>query len=557
MNKNSTEKQNILIAAAWPYANGSLHLGHVAALIGADVLARYFRLDGNNVLYVSGSDCHGTPIVLEADRLKTTPDKIAIKYHEEFSKTLIDGLNFSYDNYTNTMTENHKAVVQEMFLKLYEEGNIYKKIESLPYCEKCARFLPDRYVEGECPNCHFTSARGDQCDGCGNLMDTKQLINPKCKICGSTPKWRESEHFFLKLTAFEDQLKDWVKESEGWRLNAKNFTLEFLNKGLIDRAITRDTDWGIGVPLPGYEDKRIYVWFEAVCGYLSASKEWAQKLNKPDAWQDFWQDKNAFHYYVHGKDNIPFHSIIWPAILLGQGNLHLPDRIISSEYLTLEKKQFSKSRHFAVWLPDFLAEFDCDTLRYYLIMNGSETSDADFSWSEFATRTNSELIGTFGNFVYRVLSFIDKNFSDGVSLPAELDEKAKEFLNLNEETFTLTGKAIAAGRFREALRTVFKLIEEGNKYINDKAPWKTIKTDKDKAAGDLAVAAYVIKSLAILIKPFLPISAEKIGKSLGLQLDNLNWFLPQEDLIKVTSPEPLYKRIEEEMVKKQEELLGK
>ncbi len=548
--------QQVLIAAAWPYANGSLHLGHVAGLLGADILARYFRLRGANVLYVSGSDCHGTPIVLEADRLKTTPGEIAAKYHEEFTNTLVKGLNFSYDNYTTTLTDNHKKVVQELFLKLYEAGNIYKKTEELPYCEKCARFLPDRYIEGECPICHFTSARGDQCDNCGNLMDTKKLINPKCKICGSSPEWLESEHFFLKLTAFEEQLKTWVKNSEGWRLNAKNFTTEFLNQGLLDRAITRDTEWGIDIPLPGYEGKRIYVWFEAVCGYLSASKEWAQKSNQPEAWRNFWENKEAIHYYVHGKDNIPFHSIIWPAILLGHGNLHLPDRIVSSEYLTLSKKQFSKSRRWAVWLPDFLAGFDYETLRYYLVINGAETSDADFSWSEFATRTNSELIGTFGNFVHRVLSFISKNYPDGVEVSSSLSGHAQEFLKLAEDTFSIAGAAIEAGKFREALRAIFKLVEEGNRYINDSAPWKTIKTDAKQAAADLAVAAQAIKALAILITPFLPSSAAKISQTLGVDNSATEWAYPQITTILVTNPEPLYRRIEEEEISRQESLLG-
>lgn len=551
------KKRHILIAAAWPYANGSLHLGHVAGLIGADILARYFRLNGDNVLYVSGSDCHGTPIVLEADRLKTTPEKIAAKYHEEFIKTLVAGMAFTYDNYTTTTTENHKQVVQELFLKLYNDGNIYKKTEELPYCVQCARFLPDRYIEGECPICHFADARGDQCDNCGTLTNTKELIKPKCKICGSAPEWRESEHFFLKLTAWQEQLKAWVKDSTGWRLNAKNFTLKFLNQGLIDRAITRDTEWGIEIPLPGYESKRIYVWFEAVSGYLSASKEWAQKIGKPEAWQDFWKNDEALHYYVHGKDNIPFHAIIWPAILLGQKNLHLPDRIVSSEYLTLEKKQFSKSRRWAVWLPDFLAEFDYETLRYYLVINGSETSDADFSWSEFATRTNSELIGTFGNFVFRVLSFINKNFPEGISFPKKLNNKEAEFIELTEKTFSLTATALEAGRFREALRFVFTLIEQGNKYINDCAPWKTIKTDKVQAATDLAVAAQVIKSLAILIRPFLPTSSDKIAQSLGFDVNTFKWSYPEENLIKVFDPEPLYKRIEEDDVKKQLDFLEK
>ena len=551
------DKERILIAAAWPYANGSLHLGHVAGLIGADILARYYRLAGHQVLYVSGSDCHGTPIVLEAERLKIAPQAVAEKYHTEFTETLIGGLHFSYDNYTTTLTANHREVVQDLFLKLHQNGDIYTKTEELPYCPTCQRFLPDRYIEGECPLCHFAAARGDQCDHCGNLMEARKLINPHCKTCGSQPEWRESEHFFLKLSAFEDRLKKWVAASTGWRLNAKNFTTKFLEQGLLDRAITRDTEWGIPVPLPGYEGKRIYVWFEAVAGYLSASIEWAKKQGQAEAWRDFWQTDQARHYYIHGKDNIPFHSIIWPAILLGQGDLHLPDRIISSEYLTLERQQFSKSRRHAVWLPDFLAKFDYETLRYYLIANGAETSDADFSWPEFAQRINSELIGTLGNFVYRSLSFIEKNFPKGVRLPNELEPAAQEFIKLTQETFASTGQAIAAGHFREALRQVFKLTEAGNKYINDQAPWKAIKTNPEQAETDLAVVGQAIGALSSLIAPFLPSTAEKIARSLGLELKSLQWEYHPLKEVKVYQPKVLYQRLEPEVIAKQEELLQK
>lgn len=549
--------RKILVAAAWPYANGSLHLGHVAALIGSDILARYFRLNGDSVLFVSGSDCHGTPIALEADRQGIHPSVIADKYHNEFVKTLVDGLAFSYDVYTKTTTENHYKIVQEIFLKLYHDGHIYTKTEELPYCGNCRRFLPDRYIEGECPTCRFSSARGDQCDGCGSLIDAKQLIGPKCKICGNSPEWKESEHFFLKLTAFQDKLKKWVEGSTGWRANAKNFTTKLLNQGLIDRAITRDTEWGIPIPLEGYESKKIYVWFEAVCGYLSASKEWADSVGKVDGWKDFWKNDKAVHYYVHGKDNIPFHTVIWPAILFANGGLHLPDRIISSEYLTLERKQFSKSRHWAVWLPDFLNEFDSETLRYYLVANGSETSDADFSWKKFLTRTNSELIGNFGNYIHRILSFIHKNFPQGVNFPETPDEKATGFLKLTEDTFSSAASAIETGRFREGLRHVLKLVEYGNRYINDAAPWSAIKNDRKKAESDLAVAGHVIRCLAILINPFLPKSSERICSETRLNFSELKWAYPSPSLLTVSNPKSLYKRIEENAINKQRSLLGK
>jgi methionyl-tRNA synthetase len=287
MKTSEKSKKNIVICAALPYANGSLHLGHVAGLIGSDILARYFRMKKHPVLFVSGSDCHGTPIVFEAEKQSTTPHKIAEKYHQEFVDTLIKGMNFSYDFYTKTTSKVHQELVQEIFLVLYEKGYIYKKTEKLPYCENCSKFLPDRYIEGQCYLCAFESARGDQCDGCGNLMNTNNIINPQCKFCKETPLWKDSEHFFLKLSAFEEDLKKWVKESSGWKTNAKNFTLKFLANGLHDRSITRDVSWGIPIPLPGYESKNIYVWFEAVCAYLSASKEWAQKINQPNEWKKF------------------------------------------------------------------------------------------------------------------------------------------------------------------------------------------------------------------------------------------------------------------------------
>ncbi|KKS26207.1 MAG: Methionine-tRNA ligase [Parcubacteria group bacterium GW2011_GWA2_42_11] len=497
--------QRIFIGVAWPYANGSLHLGHVAALLGAE---------------------------------------IAQKYHKEFAENLIHGLKFSYDLYTTTTTPLHEKVVQDIFLKLYEKGDIYKKTEELPYCPKCQRFLPDRYIEGECPKCQYSGARGDQCDECGSLLDPRELINPKCKICGTKPEWRESEHFFLKLSAFEGQLVEWVKKAEGWRGNAKNFTLKYLEQGLRDRAITRDTEYGVPIPLPGYESKRIYVWFEAVSGYWSASQEWASEQGDVNLWKKFWQEDDILAYYVHGKDNIPFHTIIWPAMLLAHGNLHLPDRIISSEYLTLEKKQFSTSRHFAVWLPDFLAKFPADTLRYYLIANGPETADADFTWLEFQSRVNAELIGNFGNFVHRILSFIAKHFPDGVDFPAGLNDEQNKFIGLAKEIYFKAGVAIGDGHFREALKDIFNLIDAGNKFVEQVSSWVKIKEDKEATGRDLAVVANVIANLSVLLKPFLPETAEKISALLGLEKD-LPWRYFETGKIIIANPLPIFKKIED------------
>ncbi len=546
--KQKTMNRKIMIGAALPYANGSLHFGHVAGLIGADVLARYFRLNGDSVLFVSGSDCHGTPITFEAEKQKTHPSIIAEKYHREFVETLIGGMNFSYDFFTKTTSDIHRETVQDIFLELYKKKDIYKKTEKLPYCEKCKKFLPDRYIEGECYLCRFTSARGDQCDGCGSLMETKKIIKSKCKICKSPPLWKDAEHFFLRLSNFEKELKKMVKESSGWRINARNFTEKILDQGLHDRSITRDTEWGVSVPLQGYEAKKIYVWFEAVCAYLSASKEWSI-LNKK-SWEDFWKNKEAIHYYVHGKDNIPFHSVIWPAILLGYGDLHLPDKIISSEYLTLEKEQFSKSRNRVIWISDFLKDFDSETLRYYLIANGSENSDADFSWSGFYSKTNSELIGNFGNYVYRTLSFIEKNFENGVAFPDSPDERSSSFLRLAENLFPLVASSIENGHFRKGLQAVFKLVDHGNRYINDTEPWSTIKSNPQKAESDLAVSAHIIKSLAILIHPFLPETSQKICEQINISAKDLKWDYPSPEKVSVKKSTPLYKKIREEEVEK-------
>lgn len=549
-----SNNKKILVAAAWPYANGTLHLGHVTGLIGADVLARYHRLKGDDVLFVSGSDCYGTPITVEAEKRNVTPKEIANKYHNEFVKTLIDGLKFSYDLYSKTDTENHQKLVQELFLDLYKKEYIYKDTEELPFCEHCSRFLPDRFIEGECPQCGFHDARGDQCDDCGKLMDTKTLINPRCKLCDNTPVWKDSEHFYLKLTAFQNQLKKWVEKSTGWRANAKNFTLGFLEEGLHDRAITRDSQWGVEIPLEGYEGKRIYVWFEAVCGYYTASREWSDNSGNSDAWKAWWENKEAFHYYVHGKDNVPFHTVIWPAIMMGQGKLNLPNKIISSAYLTLEGKQLSKSRNWAVWIPDFLKSFKSDTLRYYLTANGAENSDIDFSWTDFQNKVNGELIGNYGNLAQRVLAFAKKRFDGKLTFPSELSEEATHLIETAKDSFEKTGTAIESGKFREATKIIFQVIDEANKFLSKKEPWKTIKTDPKIAEADLAVAGHAVICSAILLSPFMPDSSNEILSSIGM--NNISWTYPEPKNLEIHEFNPLFKRVEDEEVTEQKNKLG-
>ncbi|HHD92654.1 MAG TPA: methionine--tRNA ligase [Candidatus Portnoybacteria bacterium] len=535
----------IFIGAAWPYANGSLHLGHIASLLGSDILARYYRLNQEKVLFISGSDCHGTPIAVQAEKRGVDPSEIAEKYHQEFKDNLINGLSFSYDLFSKTIDPFHQKLVQKIFLDLYQKGYIYKKKQKLPYCPKCQRFLPDRYVEGTCPYCGFEKARGDQCDECGRLLSPEELKNPHCQICGTAPIWKTSEHFFFRLSAFQKKLKKWVNASNGWRINALHLTQELLKKELPDRAITRDLEWGIPVPLKGYEDKKIYVWFEAVCGYLSASQEWAENQGNKDAWQEFWLNKKALHYYVHGKDNILFHTIIWPAILMAyNSDFHLPDKIISSEYLTLEKRQFSTSRDWAVWIPDFLAKYDSETIRYYLSINGPEAADADFSWSEYQSRINNELVNNFSNFIYRVFSMIQKNFPNGINFPSSLNNNETKILELARKTFPEVGQAIENAKFKKGIKLIFKLVAEGNYYLDQSEPWKKIKGNLSEAENILAISGQIIRSLAILINPYLPLTSQRISRMIeGEEIQGWQYPEPMKKL-KLKEIKPLFGKVE-------------
>ena len=543
--------KRVFIGAALPYANSHLHLGHVASLIGGDILARYHRQKGREVLFISGSDCHGTPITISAQEQGTTPKKIAQKYHKEFKQNLEKQLNFSYDNFSNTLTKTHTKLVQDFFLTLYKKGYIYLRKQKLPYCPHCKRFLPDRYIVGTCPYCGYPKANGDQCPNCGHVLSPEELINPRCKICGTKPIWKETEHFFFKLSAFSKELKKWIKKQKTWRANAKNFSLAFIKKGLKDRAITRDLKWGVKIPLPGYPNKRIYVWFDAVIGYLSGSIEWAKKIKKPNKWKDFWK-KDSYHYYVHGKDNIPFHTIIWPAMLMGVGGLNLPNQIISSEYLLLENKQFSKSQKWAIWLIDFLKYFDPDIIRYYLIINNPETTDSNFSWEDFQSKINNELIGTFGNFIYRVLTFTRRNQTKlNKFLPRnkkiKLDKYEKEIIKTTKKKFTKISDLIEEAKFKEALKEVINLSAYGNKFLDKEKPWEKIKTDPLKAYVILLVSLTIINNLRILIFPFLPKTSQEIGKI--IRQNKRDWKFQSLNLLFVyKKPIPLFKKIEDKFI---------
>ncbi len=550
--------ERIFVAVAWPYANGWLHLGQIAgAYLPPDIFARYHRTKGNEVLMVSGSDIHGTPITLKAEQEGIKPAEVAERYHQEFLKSW-QQLGISFDLFTSTGTENHVEVTQDIFLKLLDQGYIYKSTALQPYCPSCQRFLPDRYIEGTCPYCGASGARGDQCDVCGKPLNPIELTHPHCRICGGVPEFKDSEHFFLKLSAFRDRLLSWVKEQTHWRQNVLNFTTRYLEEGLKDRAITRDIEWGVPLPLEGYEGKRIYVWFEAVIGYLSASKEWAKSTDNQEKWRDFWQ-KEAKSYYFIGKDNIPFHTIIWPAMLIGYGGLNLPYDVPANEFLTVEGKKLSTSQNWAVWLPDFLERYQPDPLRYLLSINMPETSDSDFSWREFVRRNNNELVATYGNLVHRVLTFTYRSFDGVVPTPGELDGQSQALLGKAEDTVKAMDELLYRCRFREAIRSAMSLAQEANRYLDAKSPWKMIKEGKSKAATSLYVAISVISALRTVLYPFLPFSSQKLSEFLGfegsVEADGWRLHMPEAGQ-KLNFPEPLFPKLEEGIIEEESSRLG-
>lgn len=550
--------ERILVCVAWPYANGSLHLGHIAgAYLPADIFARYHRAKGNEVLMVSGSDQHGTPITIRAEQEQTTPQEVASKYHQEFLGSW-KRLGIEFDLFTTTGTANHARVVHDIFLTLLQKGYIYRDSMPQPFCPKCQRYLPDRYVNGTCPFCDFKEARGDQCDKCGKPTNPLELKNPRCRLCGSTPQSKTSEHFFLRLSAFQEPLLNWVRQQNHWRQNVQNFTLRYLEEGLKDRAITRDIDWGVTIPQPGFEQKRIYVWFEAVIGYLSASQEWAKLHGREDGWSPFWKQVAKSYYFI-GKDNIPFHTMIWPAMLMGYGGLNLPYDVPANEFLTIEGKKLSTSRNWAVWLPDYLEHYSPDPLRYLLSANMPETSDADFSWREFVRRNNDELVATYGNLVHRVLTFTSKHFDGCVPIPGELDSSSQTLLKKAETIVGTVDSLLYNCHLRDGIKAAMSLAQDTNRYLDEKSPWKIVKTDREACATALFVSLSVIDNLKTLFYPFLPFSSEKLHHLLGYKgtIRDERWGFHQLPAgQKLTTPEALFTKLDESVVAQENAKLG-
>jgi methionyl-tRNA synthetase len=523
-------KRNILVAVAWPYANSLIHVGNITgSYLPADIFARYHRLAGNNVLMVSGSDSHGTPVTVRADAEDSTPLQVYEKYHISFLE-LYQKLGITYDLFTSTHTRNHFKVSQSIFLALKQNGFLYTERQKQWYAPSQSRFLPDRYVEGTCYICGYEGARGDQCDNCGNLLEATLLVDPRSKIDGTTPELRETEHFYLDLGALEPAIIDFLRTRESyWRPNVLRQSLgQILASGLHGRAITRDLDWGIPVPVEGWEGKCLYVWFEAVIGYLSAAIEWAQLSGDAEAWERWWLDPEAQTYYFIGKDNIPFHAVIWPGQLIGVGEwfgkifmghngrrLTLPFDVPANEFMNLEGQKISGSRNWAIWGLDFLSRFDADPLRYYLTANMPESKDTDWDWEDFVRRNNDELVATWGNLANRVLAFAYKHWDGCVPNPGELSPEDQSILQVVEAGFQSTGEHFEAVRLRAALHETLRLAGEVNKYLDQAGPWLTIKTDKQAAARSVYTALRAIDSLKVLFAPFLPFSSQELHGYLG------------------------------------------
>ena len=543
--------KSVLTAVAWPYANGPRHIGHVAGFgVPSDVFARYQRMTGANVLMVSGTDEHGTPLLVQAEKEGLTVQELADRYNRQIVHDLA-GLGLSYDLFTRTTTRNHYAVVQELFRGLHDNGYMVKETTMGAISPSTGRTLPDRYIEGTCPICGADGARGDQCDNCGNQLDPADLINPVSKINGETPQFVETEHFLLDLPALADALSAWLKERQDWRPNVLKFSLNLL-EDIRPRAMTRDIDWGVPIPIEGWQDnnaKKLYVWFDAVVGYLSASIEWAYRIGEPEAWRTFWTNPDAVSYYFMGKDNITFHSQIWPAELLGYrgegsrggtvgqlGSLELPTEVVSSEYLTMSGSKFSSSKGVVIYVKDFLEEFGADPLRYFIAVAGPENNDTDFTWDEFVRRINNELANGWGNLVNRTVSMAHKNFGE-VPTPGELSDADQAILDLASRTFDEAGDALSHSRFKQGITKIMHVVGEANAYIAEQEPWKLAKdeTQRERLATVLWTALQVVSDCNTMLTPFLPHTAQAVHETLGR--DGVWAALPE--VVEVTDDQPV------------------
>lgn len=543
--------KNIFIGGAWPYANNSLHVGHLAALLLGDAIARYFRQNGDNVIYVSGTDSHGTPITEKAKKEKISPELISQHYHEEFQKNFED-LDFSYDLYTSTMTPYHAKLVQEYLRKIMDNGYIYQKQELQDFCPNCNTFLSDREIIGVCPHCGG-KAKGDQCDECSATLNASEVLEKKCSTCQHETIQKPNTHLYFSLSKFQDRIKELNESRKGqWRYNATNETYKFLDMGLIDRAVTRQLPWGIDVPFKGFEDKKIYVWIEAVLGYLTAGQKVAEERNID--FKNFMKKGNVVSYYSHGKDNIPFHTVIFPALLMAiDNNINLPDYIISSEYVNMNNEKMSKSKGNLISVNNLIKLFPKDSIRYYMLANGPETKDINFSLDDFVQNHNKFLVGVLGNFINRNLSYINKKF-EGKIPNGKIDDNIR---NLTTETFNKVGSLIEHGKLRQAVETIISYVSAGNKYYDDQKPWVQVTENIEGFNNTTYTCVYMMANIANLFAPFIPQTCSKIKEKLNL--DSKFVWEPVEigKDITITNNDLLFERLTLEQIQnKYEELLN-
>jgi methionyl-tRNA synthetase len=502
---------------------------------------------GDKVLMVSGSDMHGTPTTVIAEEQGVEPAVIANRFHDVNARSL-ERFGVSFDLFLNTEHPTHIEVVNDFMRDFWEKGHVYESDMTLPFCEECQRYLPDRYVEGTCPHCDHVGARGDQCDECGKILDPEELVDPYCTICKSTPETRTRSHLFFRLTAFADPLKEFIKDKTYWRGNVLNFTRNWLESGLVDRPVSRDIKWGIPIPIEGHEDKMVYVWFEAFMGYYSMAVEWAKRQGDPDAWKEFWRNPEARHYYFLGKDNIPFHTIFWPAVLMARGNLNLPYDVPANEFMRFEGAQFSKSRGVTLEIDKILDHFPADAMRYYLTINMPENRDSDFTWQDFVTRNNTELLATYGNFGHRVMTFVNKHFGE-VPPVVKMTTKDNEALERIEQTWKDVTENLERVRFKDSMKRIMSLARSGNQFFDAVGPWALVKVDKEACGTSLHVALRIVKALCMLSAPFLPFSSARLWNMLGYESDvhSHSWDEALNDIEtgqKIGKPSPLFEKIE-------------
>ena len=511
----SDKFKRILVTSALPYANGPIHLGHLAgAYLPADIYVRYQRLKKRDVIYICGSDEHGVPITIAAEKEGVSPQNIVDRFHFR-NKEAFEKFGISFTFYGRTSSPVHHETSQDFFLKLNDKNIFTKKTEEQLYDPKSAMFLPDRYVKGECPICGFAEAYGDQCEKCGSSLSPTELINPKSALSGETPELKKTEHWYIPLGDFQERLQKWIDTHKDWKPNVLGQIKSWMNDGLGDRAVTRDLNWGVAAPLPEANGKVLYVWFDAPIGYISATKEWAQQKNDPDLWKKYWQDKETKLVHFIGKDNIVFHCIMFPAMLMAHGDFVLPDNVPANEFLNLEGAKLSTSKNYAVWLEDYLQHYPVDPLRYYLAANAPETKDSDFTWQEYLQRNNSELADILGNFINRTLAFTAKRFDAAVPPRGELDDMDKNLLHTLQQAPQKIGDAIENFEMRKAAFAFIDVARSCNKYFNDQEPWRTIKENPDKCATTMNLCLHACNILALLMEPVLPFSAEKAWKMMG------------------------------------------